>query len=139
MHKGPFARHSGFTLFELMVALVVVGVLAAIALPAYFKQVQRSNRSAGEQYMQDLANREEQYRLDSRSYTTSKAALGWSSDPSNVTPNYTVAIATAGNDCSNASVVNPAYVITATAIGSQASDGDLCLDYLSQKTPPNNW
>ncbi len=71
---GRFVRGAGFTLFELMVALVVVGVLAAIALPAYFKQVQRSNRSAGEQYMQDLANREEQYRLDSRSYTTSKAA-----------------------------------------------------------------
>jgi type IV pilus assembly protein PilE len=117
-----------------MIVAVIVGVLAAIALPAYQDQVRRNNRSAAQQYMQDLANREEQYRLDARSYTASASTLGYSATPSSVSPYYTVAVATTGNDCNGNAVVDPAYVITATATGSQAVDGNLCVDNLGNKT-----
>jgi len=63
-------RNRGFTLIELMIVVVIVAVLAAIALPSYRSYVIRANRSQAQQYMQDIANREEQFRLDARAYTT---------------------------------------------------------------------
>jgi type IV pilus assembly protein PilE len=124
----------GFTLLEVLTVAVIVGILAMIALPANQSQVRRNNRSAAQQYIQDLANREEQYRLDQRSYASSATTLGYSATPSTVSAYYTVAVATTGNDCSGTTVVAPAYVITATASGSQAVDGNLCLDNLGNKT-----
>src|SRR5690349_13963671 len=59
----------GFTLIELVIAVVIVGVLAAIALPAYTQQILRANRAQAKQFIEDIANREEQYLLDQRSYT----------------------------------------------------------------------
>src|SRR6185437_8069877 len=56
-------RSRGFTLLE-----VIVVILAAIVLPAYQSQVRKGNRSAAEQFMQDVATLEQQIILDSRLY-----------------------------------------------------------------------
>ncbi len=131
---GMRKRIRGFTLMELMIVVAIVGILAAVALPAYTDQVRRTNRSAAQQFLQDLANRLERYRLDARSYTTSISTLGYNVTPPEVANHYTIAVATTGNNCAGGAVVAPAYVITATATGGQAVDGNLCLDSVGNKT-----
>ena len=127
-------RSRGFTLIELMVAVAVVGILAGLAWPSYRNYVMRANRSAAQQFMLDIANREEQYMLDARSYATGSTALTSLNltVPTAVSPNYTLSVAP---------VTGPpvGYLITATAIGNQLTDGNLTLSSAGTKTPTSKW
>lgn len=133
----------GFTLIEVMIVVVVIGILAAVAYPSYQDYIRRSNRSAAQQLMLDIASRQEQYMLDARSYT---ATLGTTSGL-NLGPQGWDCTTTA-TKCSNSyyditvsapSATPPTFAITATAKGSQLSDGDLTLNSAGQKTPTSKW
>lgn len=128
--KRRSLRHAaGFTLLELMIAVAVVGILAAIAIPSYRQYVIRSNRSAAEQYMLSISNAQEQYRLDNRAYAASMTELSMPTTTPELGNNYSFAI----------SAVPPGYVITATAQNAQASDGNLTLDNTGSKLPADKW
>lgn len=105
----------GFSLIELMVSVAIIGILAAIAVPSYTRYVIKTNRSAAQTYMFQLANKEEQYLLDARQYTSTKSDL--MSDPAEVSRNYTVAIS---------NVTANTYTITATPTGNQLSKDTEC-------------
>jgi len=140
-------RTRGFTLLEILTVVAIVGILAAIALPSYNSYVIRANRSQAKQALQDIANREEQYRLDQRKYssTLGSGGLGYTT-PSDVAVNYAfsptaVDPGSTAADCNGTAggLIGPAYIITATAQGPQLSDGNLCLDSLANKTPTDKW
>jgi type IV pilus assembly protein PilE len=130
--KVTNSKNQGFTLIELLVVVAIIGILAAVALPSYRNYVIKGKRSAVQAYMLDIANREKQYILDARVYTDSKTALGINADPPEVTSSYTVSIG-------NITTAPPAFTITATAIGGQATDGNLTLDSTGAKTPAAKW
>lgn len=121
---------AGFTLMEVMIVVVIVGILASIALPSYRNQVIRGNRAAAQSMMMDLSNREQQYLIANRVYADD-AELAYTL-PDEVVDNYTADI-TVGAD------TVPSFLITFTAIGAQAVDGDLTLDSEGTKTPAEKW
>jgi type IV pilus assembly protein PilE len=51
-----------------MIVVVIVGILAAIALPAYQNQVKKGNRSAAQQLLLDIVTKEQQILMDGRTY-----------------------------------------------------------------------
>lgn len=69
-------RQRAFTLIELMITVAIVAILAAVAYPSYQDHVRRSVRSQGQQYLMDLAQRQEQFFLDRRAYTDTEGAGG---------------------------------------------------------------
>lgn len=60
----PTAAQAGFTLVELMIAVVVLGILAAIAIPSYTSYVNKSRAKSGSADLAALAlNMENRYQL----------------------------------------------------------------------------
>jgi len=78
----------GFTLIELMITVAVVGILAAVAYPSYLSFIIRGNRSQGQQFLMELAQRQERYRLDQGKYTDTLADLVGLSPPATVSNYY---------------------------------------------------
>ncbi|MDN3484702.1 type IV pilin protein [Pseudoalteromonas sp. APC 3224] len=77
------AKHTGFTLIELMIAVAIVGILAAIAVPNYSEYVKRASRAEAASALLDAANKQEQYFVDNRAYSTSFSDLGIQSKTEN--------------------------------------------------------
>jgi type IV pilus assembly protein PilA len=65
---------AGFTLIELLVVVIIIGVLAAIAIPAYFHQRQRARDAASKNDLRQVAHLLESYYVDNQTYGA-KAAL----------------------------------------------------------------
>lgn len=69
-YARPGEPSSGLTLVELLIALTIIGILAAIAYPSYLDQVRKSRRAVAKSALLDAANREEQYFFSKRSYAS---------------------------------------------------------------------
>jgi general secretion pathway protein G len=64
MHHARAARHSGFTLLELLVVIVIIGLLAGLVMPRYFDTVSKSKAKVARAQMDQLEKALEQYRMD---------------------------------------------------------------------------
>lgn len=60
---------SGFTLIELMIAVAVVGILAAIAYPSYQDSVRKARRADAKSALLDAAQRQERFYTENNQYT----------------------------------------------------------------------
>jgi len=127
----PNRRSRGFTLIELMMAIAVIAILAAIAFPSYQKHLAKGRRAAAQAYLMDIAQREQQYFLDQRVYAPDVATLnapmpdemvGYYQNPITITT-------TAGPP--------PGFTASAVPIGSQLENNEptLSIDQSGAKTP----
>lgn len=62
------SRHAGFTMIELMVAVVIVAILAAVALPGYRDYILRGKITEATSGLSDFRVRMEQFYQDNRKY-----------------------------------------------------------------------
>lgn len=113
----------GFTLLELMIAVAIVGILAAIAYPSYRESVMKSRRSDAKAALLQVQLAQEKWRANNPTYgTLAQIGVGATSGEGY----YTIAVA--GNTAT-------AYNATATPTGAQASDkcGTFTINQAGQK------
>jgi type IV pilus assembly protein PilE len=63
-------RQRGLTLIELVVVMMIVGILAAVAIPSYRDYVRRSQRSDAKDAVLALATQQEKHYLQCNAYAT---------------------------------------------------------------------
>ncbi|CAM2191515.1 Type II secretion system core protein G [Paraburkholderia kururiensis] len=68
--------HQGFTLLELLVVLVIIGLLAGIVGPRLFANVDKSKETTAKAQIDVLSKAVDQLRLDIGRYPTSQEGLG---------------------------------------------------------------
>lgn len=68
-------RDTGFTLIELVIAMSVVAILATIAVPSYQQYVLRANRSVAKTVLLKIAQDQESWYGDRKSYATDFTVL----------------------------------------------------------------
>ena len=69
------SRTKGFTLLELLVVIVIIGLLAGYVAPRYFGQVGKSEVQVAKAQIESLEKALDQFRLDTRSYPTAEQGL----------------------------------------------------------------
>ena len=68
-------QSSGFTLLELLVVIVIIGLLAGYVAPRYFSQVGKSEVQVARAQIDSLEKALDHYRLENRRYPTSEEGL----------------------------------------------------------------
>jgi prepilin-type N-terminal cleavage/methylation domain-containing protein len=97
------SRRAGFTLIELLIVVVIIGILAAIAMPKFLNTKGRANLAALRSDLRNLAAAEEAYFQSSGVYTTNVASLGL-----HTSPGVTLIVASANGQGWAASATHPA-------------------------------
>ncbi len=74
-HPLPPRRLAGFTLLELLVVLVIIGLLVGYVAPRYFAQVGKSEVKVARAQIKSLEDALDQYRLDVGHYPSTEQGL----------------------------------------------------------------
>jgi type IV pilus assembly protein PilE len=120
-------KNSGFTLIELIIVIVIVGILASIALPSYQDSVRKARRSDAKAALLENANFMERFYTENNTYTLGGTALSITStnyydlDPTTSGASYTLKATPTGSQtsdsCGNLSITNTGLK-SATGTGS---------------------
>ena len=115
----------GFTLIELLVVIIIIGILAAIALPSFLNQASKARQSEAKTYVGSMNRGQQAYYLEKQQFAPSLATL--SVGIALTTANYGY---TTGADAAGALIPNAAAAAKAvSAVNSVAIPG------ASQATP----
>jgi type IV pilus assembly protein PilE len=124
-------RERGFTLIEMMIAVALVAILAAIAMPNYNNYVRRGQLSEAFTSLSDMRAKMEQYYQDNKFYgaaansTTCPTLSGYSAFP--VAGKYFTV------SCAGGAAPSQTYVITATGSGGLTTGFNYTINQIGTK------
>ena len=139
-------NYKGFTLIELMIAVAIIGVLSAIALPSYTESVKKGKRTEAKVELLRIAQMQESYFVQNLSYANSLTQLGFTADTINSDEDlYNITIPAGGllplacDPTASPSVACTTYTLTAIVDTSGAQSGDtsckgFMIDSISRKS-----
>jgi type IV pilus assembly protein PilA len=98
----PRPNRRGFTLIELLIVVVIIGILAAIAVPKFQNTKGKANAASLRADLRNLVTAEEAYYYDNSAYTTDVTALNI-----RITTGVTISFGTANGAGWSAKVTHP--------------------------------
>lgn len=119
-------RQRGFTLIEMLITVVIIGIVAGIGYPSYMRYVESSLRTDGKAGLLQAASELE--RCYSRQYTYTGCTI----TPTSPDGNYTIAVDTG-------SANDGGFLITATTSRSDGCASDITLNALGERLPEVCW
>jgi len=129
-------RTRGFSLVELMIAVVIIGILASIAIPQYRRSVTRAERADAMAGLQSAAAALERFKVSRGNFTYTGATIGPAGVFTNQvpveggTPYYNLVLVVAADGST--------YTLTANPTGSMVGqDGPLTITNTGAKTWTN--
>jgi type IV pilus assembly protein PilE len=112
-----------------MIAVAVVGILAAVAYPSYASYIRKGKRATAQAALMELASKQQTYLLDRRLYSGNLATLGFTG-PKEIENDYTFS-------ATNADGPPPTFTVTATPSTALQAKGErtLTIDQTGAKMP----
>ena len=129
----------GLTLIELLMVILIVGILAAIAVPTYSNYMIRARRADAKTALEQIRGAQEMWRAERGTYaindgngTAIAKLITTMGAPATTISNYYTWAFSAGPTAT-------AFTARATATGSQTTDGNLEINQDGTKTPAAKW
>ena len=124
-------KATGFTLIELVIAITIILILAALAIPNYRGHVLRANRSDAMAALLQVAAAQEKFYMQNNTYTADLGATGLNVGTASPNGHYTLTVTNAD---SNVFIVNAAPPDTSTGQGTDTQCRNFRVDQRGQKT-----
>jgi len=121
----------GLTLIELLIVIVIIGILAAVAIPSYTNYMVRARRADAKTGLEQLRAAQEMRRAERGSYSTNVAELRTTWGVPQTAGDYVINL----NSATATTYIGQAQPNVARQLG----DGSLFIDNLGNKTPADKW
>ena len=127
-------RDEGFTLIELLVVMIIIGILAAIAIPVFLNQRNSGYDASTKSDVKNGSTAEETYFTDNNTYTSNGAGAagtntgplnGWSKSNNTTSVTFSL-VGTTGYKIVGVSKSNKSFCFNSTASGQGVIAGSSC-------------